>query len=327
MIAKYLRLSFLALSAGVLLAQAAFDASPAIAAISPVADCRKSALTDYRAAGAISAKILKQKLADPQSTWAQIKRNYHAKPLLITAKEYRAGYVSYRQAIKKVYAEYYQSNRVSLADYRKALKNCVNKSRNKPPTKPVGSVVSPAPITRAQTPRTPTVSGLKAGVITTQTADLTWIGGVSAVKYTIYNDSAGEQVDTVAPSYTFQNLHCNTTYALRVIATDIDGNGSAPSATTIKTAVCQPTITSFSANNVSSSSIITAWASDTGVNYAVTNVNTGVTVKTTQTTQTFTNLVCGATYAFSIIATDAFGNQGLPATTSDILPPCAPPAY
>lgn len=196
-----------------------------------------------------------------------------------------------------------------------------------------------------QTPDTtpPSVpTGLSANAVSTSEIDLSWTAStdnVGVTGYKVYRN--GTLVTTVtATSYNNTGLAAGTSYSFTVSAIDAAGNESAQSAPVSQSTQAPDTTppsvpTGLSATAVSSSEIDLSWSASTdNVGVAGYNVyRNGVKVGSTSGSLTYkdTGLAASTTYAYSVSAFDAAGNESAQSSavnattqTPDTTPPSVP---
>ncbi len=204
------------------------------------------------------------------------------------------------------------------------------------------SVLSlPLPVTTPADTTAPSVpTALATSAVATTALTLAWSASTDAVGVTLYevfNGTVSLGVTTAATNVDLTGLAPNTTYALRVRASDAAGNWSAPSAIrSIKTLAdtAPPTAPAgLVASAITNTTLTLTWTPSTD-NVAVTayevfrgTVSQGTTAATTLD---LTGLTLGAAYTFKVRARDAAGNWSAQSaalavtTTNDTAPPTVP---
>jgi titin len=169
-------------------------------------------------------------------------------------------------------------------------------------------------ITIPTVPAAPTNVSATAGV---GQAMVTWSapgnGGSAITGYTVTVVQTGTTVTAVGTSATVTGLVAGSSYTFTVTATNAVGTGPASSPSpsiTIPTVPGTPTNVTATAGSLQA---IISWTPPaTGgsaiTGYTVTNVQTGATYSTSGTTVAATNLTAGASYTFTVYATNAVGN-------------------
>jgi chitodextrinase len=167
---------------------------------------------------------------------------------------------------------------------------------------------------------------------TATSASVSWTAStdnVGVVGYGLYNN--GSLVSsTSSTSATFNGLACGQTYPIAVDAYDAAGNRSAQATLSVTTAICNDTTpptqpTGLNQTGSTTTSVAVSWTASTdnvGVaGYGLYN-NSLSTGTTTNTSATFSGLVCGTTYTIGVDAFDAAGNHSTAATISATTSTC-----
>ena len=173
-------------------------------------------------------------------------------------------------------------------------------------------------------------ANLAASGTTDVQTTLSWDASTDNVGVTGYDISQdGVVVATVTgTTHSVTGLTPETTYAFSVVAKDAAGNQSAASnsvsVTTLETFVDTeaPTVpANLAASGTTTTQTILSWDASTD-NVAVTGYDVsqdGVVIATvTETTHTVTGLTAETTYAFSVVAKDAAGNQSAASNTVNV---------
>ena len=184
-------------------------------------------------------------------------------------------------------------------------------------------------------------SGLTVTSTTTSSVSLAWTpstDNVGVTGYKIYR--AGVQVGTSAvPTYTDASLAASTTYAYTVSAFDAAGNNSAQSAAVQATTQTPPDTTpptvpsGLTVTSTTTSTVSLSWTASTD-NVGVTGYKiyrAGVQVGTSAVPDyTDASLTPSTTYAYTVSAFDAAGNNSAPSTavqaTTQTPPDTTPPS-
>jgi chitodextrinase len=190
--------------------------------------------------------------------------------------------------------------------------------------------------------------GLAASPTSTTTIDLTWnastdnSGGSGVASYRVQRGGATIAGSVAATSYSDSGLTANTTYSYTVSAIDVAGNRSAESTAAQATTPAIPADTtppsspgSFTAIPTSSTSISLSWsASSDNVGVTGYRVRRGGTLIASPTGLSFADnsRAPSTTYAYTVTALDAAGNESVaasasattPAPPADVIPPTVP---
>ncbi|MDA8686255.1 fibronectin type III domain-containing protein, partial [Robiginitalea sp.] len=163
------------------------------------------------------------------------------------------------------------------------------------------------------------ITDLSASNTTDTTTDLSWSvssDNIGVVNYEIFQD--GESIGNSGTDLSFvvSGLTSVTTYVFTVVAQDAAGNASgASNAVSITTldGVAPAAILDLAATNITDTSLVLIWSTPED-NVGVTNYQIfqdGVSIGNTGTELTFvvTGLSSANSYAFTVIAQDAAGNQ------------------
>ncbi len=179
--------------------------------------------------------------------------------------------------------------------------------------------------------------------VTSRTATsiaLSWSASNDDVGVAGYRLSSAGTVTTVSqPAATLSGLACSTNYSIGVYAFDAAGNTSPVTSITAATDGCPPpppssdttppsTPTGLAASNISQTSLNLTWnASSDNVGVTGYDVSRNATkidsVGSTSSSQT--NLSCGTSYDFSVVARDAAGNSSQPAQLTVATSACSAP--
>ncbi len=198
----------------------------------------------------------------------------------------------------------------------------------------------PLPVTTLADTTAPSVpTGLATSAVTVTSLTLAWAAstdGVGVTLYEIFQDNVSVGT-TAATTFAFSGLTPNTTYALKIRASDAAGNWSAPStARSVKTLAdtAAPTVPDgLAASAITNTSVTLTWNASTD-NVAVTayEVFRGtVSLGTTDAlSMPITGLAVGTAYTFRVRARDAAGRWSAQsavlsvATNNDTAPPTVP---
>jgi len=200
---------------------------------------------------------------------------------------------------------------------------------------PTSTTVSTSACLDSLAPTAPT--GVRLGAVTATSAVLSWqpsTDNVGVVGYGLY--VGGLRVaSTNEPSATVTGLECGRSYDLGLDAVDAAGNRSARAVAYFTTAACAPDRTApstpgqLAVQSASSTSVTLSWSKSTDdravAGYGLYRGSTRV-ASTTETSATFSGLVCGTSYQFGIDAADAAGNRSPVAHLSTFTQPCPPPS-
>lgn len=189
------------------------------------------------------------------------------------------------------------------------------------------------------------VGGINVGSITSTSIATTWLPAVDNVAvagYKVSSDGGGTYVDVGASlAYTFSALTPATTYGLRVLAYDAQGNQSAPISASVMTSTPadanRPTQIGSLAHTETPMTITLDWSGvtafdDVGVTGHEYRIGgTGPYTSATPTEEVlklhvFTGLTPGTTYQLDERVTDAAQNKSIPLTVTVTTPELIVPA-
>ncbi|WP_247235717.1 glycoside hydrolase family 9 protein [Telluribacter sp. SYSU D00476] len=189
----------------------------------------------------------------------------------------------------------------------------------------------------SQAPKVP--ANLTASNLTGTGLTLTWEASTDNVRvtaYEVYRNGTLINGNVTGTSLPVTGLSCNTAYNFTILAKDAAGNKSAQSpALTITTPECgdsqAPGVpTSLSASNVTASGLTLTWtgaADNVGVvAYEVYQNGTLLNGNVTGTSLAVSNLACGTTYSYTVLAKDAAGNKSASSTALNATTLACPPA-
>jgi len=201
------------------------------------------------------------------------------------------------------------------------------------------SVTVSTPASSDTTPPS-TPANLQGSAVTPSRIDLTWStasDNVGISDYDVFRDGTF-LISVSTTAYSDTGLAANTTYTYTVRANDAAGNSSAESQPASVTTLANPDTTppgvptNVQGSAVSSSSVELMWSAstdDVGVVDYIVRRDTNVIATTNQTGYSDSGLSPGTTYAYTISARDAAGNESAPSpaitvTTLTSAPPPSP---
>lgn len=183
------------------------------------------------------------------------------------------------------------------------------------------------PSTSFTTLNTPpnSVRNLTATSSGNQTINLSWTG--TGATYNAENITLGSSSGwSSLTNYSFTGLTCNTPYSFKVTPRDPVFNLGTPATINATTLPCDPapTVSSVTTAGSTQNSISLSWVANATA--SVLNVNTGVSSGArVQPNYTFTNLTCGTTYNFQVVATNGAGQSSAPYNHTATTAACSAP--
>ncbi|GAB3162995.1 hypothetical protein GCM10027291_01790 [Telluribacter humicola] len=188
-----------------------------------------------------------------------------------------------------------------------------------------------------QAPSVP--ASLSTSNVTGTSLTLSWAAStdnVGVLAYEVYQNGTLINGNVIGTSLPVTGLSCNTAYNFTVLAKDAAGNKSAQSSTlSVTTLACgdsqAPSVpTGLTASNIQGNGLTLNWTASTdnvGVTaYEVYQNGTLLNGNVTGTTLAVSNLACGTTYSFTVLAKDAAGNKSASSTASNATTLACPPA-
>ena len=185
-------------------------------------------------------------------------------------------------------------------------------------------------------------SGLAASNIKNMSATVSWSASTDNVgisNYSLYRDGAFVKYVGLSCVASMEGLTVGTSYSVTVVATDVNGNSSQPSApliVTTSTDVTPPSVPSgLAASNIKNMSATVSWSASTdnvGIsNYSLYRDGAFVKYVGLSCVASMEGLTVGTSYSVTVVATDVNGNSSQPSaplivtTSTDGTPPNSPP--
>jgi hypothetical protein len=190
------------------------------------------------------------------------------------------------------------------------------------PVSPASNSVTPSAVPGAPTIGTATKGNAQAIVTFTAPGSN---GGSAIIGYTVTSSPGGITAAGSTSPIIVTGLTNGTAYTFTVIATNVNGTGSASSASnsvTPSTVPGAPTIGTATAGNAQATITFNAPGSNGGsaiTGYTVTSSPGGITGTGTGSPITVTGLTIGTSYTFTVIATNANGNSTASAASNSVV--------
>ena len=207
------------------------------------------------------------------------------------------------------------------------------------PTPTATSTPTPTPTATATPTPTPTLTntplpgspaaptGLSMSGISQTAITLSWTKSTGATAYKVQVDSGAVTTLGDVATHTFSGLSANTSYTLKVIASNSGGDSSAASvsASTLPNAPAAPT--GLSTSGISQTAITISWTKSAGATGYKVQVDSGaVTTLGDVATHTFSGLSANTSYTLKVIASNSGGDSSAASVSASTLPnaPAAP---
>ena len=174
-------------------------------------------------------------------------------------------------------------------------------------------------------PAAPT--GLSTSGITQTAITLSWTKSAGATAYKVQVDGGTVATLGDVATHTFTGLSAGTTYTLKVIASNSDGDSAAAltSTSTLPNAPAAPT--GLSTSGITQTSITLTWTKSAGATGYKVQVDSGaVATLGDVATHTFSGLSANTQYTLKVIASNSGGDSAAASTSASTLPnaPAAP---